>query len=66
MAWLDRQKLPYETIDVVADPVAFKEMVRLSDQTFAPVLEADGKILADFGPEQLPGFFEKLRSGESA
>jgi len=65
MAWLDRQNLPYETIDVIADPAAFEEMVRLSGQTFAPVLEVDGKILADFGAEQLPGFFEKLRSGES-
>jgi glutaredoxin len=62
MAWLDREKIPYETIDVIADPAAFEEMVRLSGQTCAPVLEVDGEILADFGPEELPGFFEKLRT----
>ena len=65
MAWLDHEKIPYETIDVIANPAAFEEMVRLSGQTFAPVLEVDGKVLADFGAEQLPGFFEELRSGES-
>ncbi len=59
MAWLETQHLPYEKIDVIADQAAFDEMVRLSGQTFAPVLEVDGKILADFGPEELPGFFRK-------
>ena len=64
MAWLDREKIPYETIDVIADSAAFEEMIRLSGQTCAPVLEADGRILADFGPEELPGFIEKLRTWE--
>ena len=64
MAWLDREKIPYETIDVIADPAAFEEMIRLSGQTCAPVLEVDGRILADFGPEELPGFLEKLRTRE--
>jgi hypothetical protein len=32
-------------------------MVRLSGQELAPVIEADGRVLADFGPEELPGFF---------
>jgi hypothetical protein len=35
-------------------------MVRLSGQELAPVLDADGTILADFGPEELPGFFKNL------
>jgi hypothetical protein len=61
MAWLDTQHLPYEKIDVIADRAAFDEMVRLSGQTLAPVLEVEGKILADFGPEELPGFFAKLK-----
>jgi len=25
------------------------------------VIEVNGKVLADFGPEQLPGFFEQLK-----
>jgi glutaredoxin 3 len=61
MRWLDDQKIKYEKIDVIADAKAFAEMVKLSGQTFAPVLEADGKILADFGPEELPGFFDSLK-----
>ncbi|MGN6553102.1 MAG: hypothetical protein ACTHLW_05215 [Verrucomicrobiota bacterium] len=35
-------------------------MIKLSDQDLAPVLDVDGEILADFGPDQLPGFFQKL------
>jgi glutaredoxin len=59
--WLDDHDVEYETIDVIADDEAFDEMIELSGQTLAPVLDVDGKILADFGPEELPGFFEKLR-----
>jgi hypothetical protein len=36
------------------------EMVNLSGQTCAPVIDVDGKILADFGPEELAVFWEKL------
>jgi hypothetical protein len=32
-------------------------MVRLSGSELAPVIDVDGKALADFGPEELPGFF---------
>jgi glutaredoxin len=60
MRWLDDHDIAYEKIDVVADDAAFAEMLRVSGQEFAPVLEADGKVLADFGPEELPVFFEKL------
>lgn len=58
--WLDEHDIKYETIDVIADDAAFEEMFRLSGQELAPVLEVDGKILADFGPEELPGFFKSL------
>jgi glutaredoxin len=59
VAWLDAHEIKYETLDVIADPQAFTEMVNLSGQRFAPVLDVDGKILADFGPEELAGFWEK-------
>ena len=59
--WLDEHDIKYETIDVIADDAAFEEMFRLSGQELAPVLEVDGKILADFGPEELPGFFKSLQ-----
>ena len=60
MRWLDDHDIQYETLDVIADEAAFAEMVRLSGQELAPVIEADGKVLADFGPEQLPGFFKSI------
>jgi hypothetical protein len=46
---------------VIADDAAFAEMVKISGQELAPVLDVDGKILADFGPEELPKFFESLK-----
>jgi hypothetical protein len=32
----------------------------LSGQELAPVIEADGKVLADFGPEELAKFWKKI------
>jgi len=60
MRWLDDHDIDYEKIDVIADEAAFDEMIRLSGQELAPVLEADGQVLADFGPEQLPGFWKNI------
>jgi glutaredoxin 3 len=57
--WLDENKIQYEKIDVLADQKALDEMVKISGQTFAPVLDVDRKILADFGPEELERFWEK-------
>ncbi len=62
MRWLDEHGIAYERIDVIADEAAFAEMARLSGQDLAPVLEVDGKVLADFGPEQLAEFWEKRLS----
>jgi hypothetical protein len=62
MHWLDAHGVTYETIDVIADEAAYDEMIRLSGQDLAPVLEADGEILADFAPDQLPDFFKRVRN----
>ena len=51
--WLDLRGVNYETLDVIADDAAMEEMVRLSGQDLAPVIDVDGRILADFGPEEL-------------
>ncbi len=59
MDWLDEHGVKYETLDVIASEEAFDEMIRLSGQELAPVIEADGKVLADFGPEQLAEFWAK-------
>jgi len=61
MRWLDERGIQYEKLDVIADAKAFDEMVKLSGQTLAPVLDVDGKILADFGPEELAKFWESLK-----
>ena len=58
--WLDARGIKYETLDVIADRKAFTEMINLTGQRFAPVIDVDGKILADFGPEELAKFWETL------
>ena len=60
--WLDDHDVEYETIDVIANDKAFDEMEKLSGQTLAPVIDVNGKILADFGPEELERFWNKLSS----
>jgi glutaredoxin len=58
--WLDDREVDYEKIDVIADESAFDEMICLSGQDLAPVIEVDGEILADFGPDQLAEFWSRL------
>ena len=60
MRWLDDHDIVYEKIDVIANDAAFDEMVRISGQELAPVLEVDGKVLADFGPEELATFWKQF------
>lgn len=61
MRWLDARGIQYETLDVIADSKALTEMVNLTGQRMAPVIDVDGQILADFGPEELEKFWEKLK-----
>ena len=58
--WLAARGVEYERVNVIADESAFDEMIRLSSQDLVPVLDVDGKILADFGPEQLADFWKTL------
>jgi glutaredoxin 3 len=60
--WLDEHGVTYQTLDVIADATARDEMVKLSGQTLAPVIDVDGKILADFGPDQLEKFWKSLET----
>ena len=62
MDWLDKHRIAYETLDVHRNPEAYDEMIKLSGQTSAPVIEADGKVLADFGTDELVTFWAKLDS----
>ena len=58
--WLDERGVKYETLDVITDSKAMTEMVNLSGQRLAPVIDVDGKILADFGPEELEIFWKGI------
>jgi glutaredoxin 3 len=60
VSWLDEHDIKYQKLDVIADEAAFNEMVKLSGQELTPVIEVNGKVLADFGPEELAKFWEKL------
>jgi glutaredoxin 3 len=60
MSWLDQHDIDYEPVDVISDEAAYEEMIRLSGQELAPVIEVDGQILADFGPEQLAEFWKRF------
>ena len=60
-AWLKQHGIQYEVLDVIADSEAYDEMIELSGQSLAPVIDVDGEILADFGPEELARFWEQLQ-----
>jgi glutaredoxin 3 len=49
----------FEELDVERDRSAYAEMIRLSGQSFTPTLEVDGKVLADFGPDELEDFLRE-------
>jgi glutaredoxin len=58
--WLEKRGIAFETLDVISDPNARREMFRLSGQTLAPVIDVDGEILADFDTGQLAAFWKRL------
>lgn len=64
--WLDARGIEYEEIDVMASDAAWDEMVRLSDQDLAPVIEVDGQVLADFGPDELAEFWQKISTTDTS
>ncbi len=55
---LQKLGVQYERREDRSNPAYFEEMKKLSGQTKAPVLQMNDRILADFGPEQLPGFLK--------
>ena len=59
--WLRDNSVTYETLDVISNRNAREEMVKLSGQTLAPVIDVDGKILADFDPSQLAEFWKQFK-----
>jgi glutaredoxin len=51
--WLKSRGIAYDRLDVFANPRHFNEMIQLTNQSLAPVIEADGRVLADFGADEL-------------
>lgn len=57
--WLKEHGYEFQPVDVLKDSSAFSEMRAISGQSKAPVLELeDGRVLADFGPEELEPFLK--------
>ena len=56
VGFLDEHGIGYRLKEVSADSAAFSEMQRKSGQTKAPTLDWNGKILADFGTDELVPF----------
>jgi glutaredoxin len=55
---LHKLGVKYERREVRSNAEYFNEMKEISGQSKAPVLDIDGRILADFGVEQLPAFLK--------
>jgi glutaredoxin len=66
MRWLNDHGVDYQAVDVTADESAMAEMIRLSGDELVPVIEVEGKILADFGPEQLATFWESFEKSHGS
>lgn len=56
---LDRIGVSYRIKDVSSDPEAFAELQQKSGQTLTPTLDWHGKILADFGTDELVEFLHE-------
>ncbi|MDA1274131.1 MAG: glutaredoxin family protein [Verrucomicrobia bacterium] len=65
IAWLNERGVQFQTLDVVSNRAARNEMIALSGQTLAPVIEVDGEVLADFDTGQLAVFWNRLESAQS-
>ncbi len=57
--YLERKKIEVETLVVSNNREAMQEMVELSGQSKAPTMDWHGKILADFGVDELVPFLKK-------
>ena len=57
--YLDKRGYRYAKIDVRQDPVAFKQLKRISGQSYAPTLVIGELVLPDFGPDELEDFLKQ-------
>jgi glutaredoxin 3 len=59
LRYLDEKGFQYEKIDVLKSRAAYDEMIALSGQSLTPTMQVDGKVLADFGVDELVPFLAK-------
>lgn len=58
--WLDQRGFKYQLVDVEANQADFDTMIKLSGQRKTPTMVLDdGRLLADFGPEELDAFVKQ-------
>jgi glutaredoxin 3 len=57
--YLDEHGIGYRLKNVTSDAAAFEEMRRVSGQTKAPTLDWNGRVLADFGTDELVPFLRE-------
>lgn len=56
--FLNEKGIKYEEREVTSNKAYFDEMVAVSDQSKAPTLDIDGKILADSDKEQVEAYLK--------
>jgi len=59
LRYLDRLGWKYEELEVARNEKNFKELLELSGQEMTPTALIDGKLLVDFGEEELEAFLKK-------
>ena len=59
-AFLDKQKIPYESIDVGEDQAAADKMIELSGQRGVPVIVVDDEVIVGFDSQRLNELFRSV------
>lgn len=57
--FLDEHGIGHREVNVLENPASFEEMRRKSGQSLTPTLDWNGKILADFGVDELVPFLHE-------
>lgn len=57
--YLDRLGWAYEECEVMKNPKYYDELIKLSGQEMTPTALIDGKLLVDFGEDELEEFLKK-------
>lgn len=61
--WLETHGFDYHEVDIEANPMAAREMQRISGQSRVPTIDVGGQVLADFDSRQLETFFRRAGFG---